>query len=121
MKNSTIVTSLIFALLVGSTAWADIFTPALNTGNADSVVCRVLNTGTSTAKTVVTKFFDNAGTQQGGIQGAIEAGAARTTTSNPNPSSVLYCRVSGISKSKARVTLCLLDANDTPIECVIGQ
>ncbi|MBI2351230.1 MAG: hypothetical protein HYV00_07115 [Deltaproteobacteria bacterium] len=122
MKNSIRVIVIMFTLLVGGSAWAaDIFTPALRLGNAVKVHCQVLNTGTKTALGVTNNIRDLANNSVESVTGDIEPGEVQTTLVNAPTALGHYCRVSGISKKKARVTLCIQDANETPIECVTGQ
>ncbi len=118
MKNSIRIIAIMFALLVGGSVWAaDIFTPPLQRGAAADVRCTVLNTGTSTANDVTIEIRTPFGDVKEGFTTDIPGGEIHSVTDD-TPSVAMYCRVSGISKAKARVTLCIRDANDTPIECV---
>ncbi len=113
MKSGRIVIAIVFALLMGSSAWAaDIFTPTLETGDTDEVTCRVLNTGTSTAYDVLIEIRDRHGDldSEPGVTADIPPGRAVVHDVTPS-SNAVYCKVSGISKAKARVTLCLQDAS----------
>jgi hypothetical protein len=107
MKNSIRVIAIVFTLLVGGAAWAaEIFTPAITTGTADSVSCRVLNTGTTTADDVRIEIRDGTtGVLDIGGNVNIETRQSRAVTPISDPLGVVYCRVSGIPKAKARVSL----------------
>jgi hypothetical protein len=118
MKTRIVVMLVTFTLLFGGTAWAaDIFTSPLNTGDAADVSCRVLNTGTTTEQDVTIDIRDTFNISQTSF--TLDIGAGRTeAVTDLTPAPVVYCRVSGISKTRARVTLCLRDVNLTPIQCV---
>jgi len=121
MHKLAIAVAGVLIVLLTSSAWAaDIFTPALPRGGAASRVnCRVLNTGSTTEQGVTVKLFNTFGVEQASL-GPVDLESG-TTTSVEDPtftSAAYYCRVSAISRSRARVTLCMLDADDNCIVAV---
>jgi hypothetical protein len=100
-------------LLIAGSVWAaDIFTPVLAAGDAGAVVCQVLNTGNTTANGVTIEIRNSANntpTETDTVD--IESGTTGGV-SELDPVPLVYCKVSGISKAKARVTLCLLDSGE---------
>jgi hypothetical protein len=109
------VISIAVPCVVASVAWAgDIFTPVLLAGSnsASDVSCDVLNTGNGKVDDVVISIvFGGNGLVLTSSTFSIPAGAERgLLLSSLAGSSDLYCRVSGISKTKAKVTFCARDA-----------
>ena len=107
----------ITVILLTPSAWAaDIFTPVLTVSSvtSESMECIVLNTGTTIVSDVTISIHDaGAGATSETGTFTFAGGAARSVVETSLPGSGnFYCRVSGISKSKAKVTLCLRDAND---------
>jgi len=125
MNTPIIAVTVACTLLIAQRAWAgDIFTPPLSTGDgsataAAAVNCRVLNTGSSTAKNVTIKLFNDVGVEQETVTADIVSLRTLSLT-DLTPEGIVYCRVSGIVKNKARVTLCLLDADSNKAKCTEG-
>ena len=106
------------ALVMTSVAWAgDIFTPVLLAGSnaVSSLECDVLNTGNATVDDVaISLHLGGNGIAVMSTTVSIPAGAERgLVDSSPPGSGDFYCRVSGISKSKAKVSLCAREASGT--------
>jgi hypothetical protein len=106
------------AVVMTSAAWAgDIFTPVLLAGSnaVASLECEVLNTGTATIDDVtISLHLGGNGVTVMSNTVSIPGGAERALVdSSPPGSGDFYCRVSGISKSKARVSLCAREASGT--------
>ena len=122
MKRQIRIVAVGFLFLLPGSAWAaEIITPALATGSSPTVNCRVLNTGGTIVHNVTIQIFDAFGNTESS-NAPFTIGAGSTVSMNDaTPSGIAYCRVSGISKSKARVTLCLIDATGTCTTAVIGQ
>jgi hypothetical protein len=117
MTTTRLFTALAFGCalgIAGSAQAADIFTPSLrqNHGNGETQLmsCEVLNTGGRTVAGVTIAIFNFVGELQ----------RSKTVDLPPGQSDVVavdtlvlgssvYCRVSGIAKSSARVTLCRED------------
>src|SRR5262245_48637565 len=105
------------ALVFGGTAWADVFTPAISEGGASLANCRFLNTGTTTVKGVVIDIRSSTNVSLSNDTFDIEAGTTQSVN-HPANDSIVYCRVSGISKGRARVSLCIIDVGATAFDCV---
>jgi hypothetical protein len=113
-KWSMAITAAVVAL-TASASWAgDILTPSL-TVSSDSVTdleCTVLNAGTKVANVTISIHSSGAGATTESDTFSIMGGAARAVVETSLPGAGnFYCQVSGISKSKARVTFCSRDAN----------
>src|SRR5262245_39953469 len=112
MSKRLIAIAGVFTLLLTSSAWAaQITTPSLPTNGASSVSCRVLNAGTTLAKDVTITLYDGSGAFELGTLPVDLAAGHTDVLVDSSPSPIVYCRVSGIAKSNARVTLCLLDGS----------
>jgi hypothetical protein len=96
------------ALGVTTVHAAPIVTAPLQAGAAVSTSCTVVNAGPdviSPTIEIVTEF----GFVAAGITPSLGAGFV-TQVVNPSPSFHAYCRVSGVSPRRVRVTFCNLDA-----------
>ena len=98
-------------LVMAGAAWAaDILTPTLQVGvGTPGTSCTVLNTGTRAVQDITITIRDQDNNVRATLVDNISAGGAQTV-GDDSPANTQYCRVSGISKSAARVTFCLLDA-----------
>jgi hypothetical protein len=108
-------------MLVVAPAWAHagtIITPVLPTGNGDQVECWALNASTATANVKI-QIRDGGGNVEATHMTDLPAGKTESQAIG-SPPGLTYCRVSGsgISKVDSRVTHCVLDSNDTPLQCV---
>lgn len=107
------------ASVIASAAWAgDIFTPVLNagtTGGIASLVCSVLNTGKAEVEGVtISIHLGGNGSTTASNTFDIPPDAERSLFHSALPGSAnFYCRVSGISKGKAKVSLCALETSGT--------
>ena len=107
-------------LLVTATARAAavLVTPALPKGNAPTVLCGVVNMGKTDVDGILMEIVGESGTVVTSLTVAIAAGATRTIATGNSNIGLYYCRVTGISKSKARVTLCTRDSSFNCLESV---
>jgi len=93
---------------------APIVTPALSSAGADSVSCTVINAGTQPADVTIDIVHSFAGTVQETDTQTVQPGRGHLVVDvTPVPS---YCRVTGISAKKARVSFCMRRAVDD--ECI---
>lgn len=124
MRWSACFTSAAVTLLVANGADAGVVvTPALSTGTADRVVCRVLNLGPSDAKDVLLEVVSSTNAVQGSSGPSALFPGFTLSSSDTTPAAINYCRVSGkgISKSRSRLAICVADASNTPIACLQGE
>src|SRR5262245_37466761 len=99
-----------------SNVWAtDIFTPVLAVSDASykSMECTVLNAGPATAPNVtISILLAGNGATSETMTLSIPGGGSRAVVETSLGSfNKFYCRVSGISKTVAKVSFCLRDAN----------
>lgn len=98
-------------ILVTHTAHAaTLVTPALPKGVGIGYQCGVVNTSTKDSDAVLFEIVGEAGAVISTNTFTIPAGATRSIAS-AGGAGLNYCRVTGISKSKARVTFCVRDSS----------
>jgi hypothetical protein len=117
MKAIGAVLVVSFSLLSASVASAaDMFTPPLGIFSADTVNCRVLNTGTGPANNVTIEIKDETGFVHASTGPISIAGRTTADVTDTGPN-IAYCHVRGVAPSKTRVTLCSQTATLVPIAC----
>lgn len=115
MTRWTSLIGMAIAFVVASPVWAsDVFTPTLEAGSntSSSLDCSVLVTSGSASNVTVSIHTAGAGAVHATTTfSSIPAGAARSTIDAALPGSgEFYCKVSGASKTRIKVTLCALNA-----------
>jgi hypothetical protein len=107
----------VFSLLVAETAYAaaPLVTPGLPKGSAASILCGVVNAGTTDVSGVLLEIISESGATIQSATTTIPAGGTRSIASASSNPGLLSCRVTGIAKAKARVTFC---TRDTSFNCL---
>jgi len=121
MKIRSVAFGITLALAAATTAHAagPIVTPALMATGTNDLQCRLVNAGNQDA-TVLIEIVDDTGVVLASNgPTAVFAGWTQSTLTADSPG-VGYCRVSGISKRRARVTLCVRESGGTCIAAVTG-
>lgn len=123
MKRSrTTMTLGVLLLAAGPAGAADLVTPPLANGSAARVTCRAVNVHTSSVSVGVQIFEAGSLAAVAVSGGDVPSRAFRTATKEaPTAGATYYCRVSGLSKSKGRVSLCLEDASEMCTEAVFAE
>jgi hypothetical protein len=104
-------------LLANTSHAATLVTPALPKGTAASFQCGVVNVSSKEIGPVLLEIVGEAGAVLGENTVTIPPQATRSVASVASVG-LNYCRVTGISKGKARVTLCTRDASFNCLQSV---
>ena len=116
-KMTTLAT--LITLVTHTAHAATLVTPALPKVAGITFLCGVVNTSTQDSAPVLFEIVGEAGAVITSQTFAIPAGATRSVPS-AGGSGLNYCRLTGISKTKARVTFCVRDSSFGCIQSVTG-
>ena len=114
-----LILALVLALPSSAVAVPTVTTPALGAFGTNRLVCTVTNASKKDVDVTVQVVSDT-GTTLANLPLTIEPGQASGVGTGPGPAQG-FCRVTGASKSKIRVALCVTDSVLTCLAAVPGQ
>ena len=108
----------VVALLVADAAQAaPLVTPPLRKGTNPSFECGVVNVSNKSVGPVLIEIVGETGIVLNDTSVSIPAGATRSVSAGGG-AGFNHCRVTGITKTKARITLCTRDASFNCLQSV---
>jgi len=121
-RSQAVAVALALVALAGPAHAGTLTTPPLSRGAAaNDFHCRITNIAPKTATGVEMTIRDSSGgVNEYASKGFVQSLQSTGLLSFADPAPIAYCEVegTGIVPSKARVTFCVRDWNNTPLECV---
>ena len=114
-----LVLALALAMSSSAVAAATVTTPALGAFGTNRLVCTVTNVSNEDVDGTV-QVVGETGTILANVPFTIEPGHVSGAGTGPGPAQG-FCRVTGVSKSKVRVALCVTDSVLNCLAAVPGQ